>query len=46
MFGTEEKCYEYLVKARWKEGFVYPNCSHTHGYFLKNKRYQCSSCRK
>ncbi len=45
-FGTEEKCYEYLVKARWANGFICPACGHNHGYLLNNKRYQCSSCRK
>ncbi len=45
-FSDENTCYEYLVKARWSNGFICPSCGHNHVYQLKNGRFQCKYCRK
>lgn len=26
-FSEEEKCYKYLEKIRWKNGFIFPSCN-------------------
>jgi len=45
-FDTEEKCFDYLVKARWPEGFVCPRCGNRQAYALKaRKLFQCKKCR-
>jgi len=45
-FLNEEACFEYLVKMRWPEGFICPECGHTEYYFItKRKLFQCQKCR-
>lgn len=47
-FGTENKCRDYLEKARWPNGFICPICGKTeycvvwHG---EVKTFQCNVCR-
>lgn len=44
-FGSEEQCFDYLVKARWSEGFVCPRCGNRHAYTLATRKlFQCQAC--
>ena len=44
-YGTEDQCHEALVKMRWPDGFVCPNCSGRGYSFCRPKKlFQCSSC--
>ena len=45
-FQSEERCFEYLKKLRWPNGFICPKCGHTRAYFTaKRKLFQCENCR-
>lgn len=45
-FMTENRCIQFLLKQRWKDGFVCPKCQHKQGYFIRTRLlYQCKSCR-
>jgi transposase-like protein len=46
-FASRKACLEYLVKARWPEGFVCPHCQHAGGW-LKEDRflYRCEQCKR
>jgi len=45
-FHTEEQCFEYLKKVRWKDGFHCPRCGYAKAYFIeKRKVFQCGHCR-
>lgn len=46
-FPDEDACLEYLANLKWSDGFVCPNCGHTH--YCKGKRKhdrQCTSCHR
>ena len=45
-YGTEEQCFEALVRWRWPNGFVCPACGHDK-YCMLNTRslFQCNKCR-
>jgi transposase-like protein len=44
-FMTEQRCIQFLLKRRWKNGFVCPKCQHKDGYFIQTRLlYQCKSC--
>lgn len=44
-YGAEEQCRDALFEWRWPEGFVCPECGHTHYCVLStNKLYQCYHC--
>lgn len=44
-YGTEEQCYEALVKMKWPEGFVCPKCGcKDHCRLEKRKLFQCNKC--
>src|SRR3954465_12263283 len=46
-FGTDGQCREYLLKARWPEGFRCAACGHDDAYTPKTKIvYECGACRK
>lgn len=45
-FSTEEQCVEYLVKARWADGFICPRCQHKRFTALSNRLFQCKGCHK
>jgi len=47
-YGTQEQCFEALVRARWPDGFVCPRCGHaTASQFERGHQrlWQCSGCR-
>ncbi len=45
-FQSEEDCFQYLKKLRWRYGFHCPRCGHTKAYFTKTRKvFQCISCR-
>ncbi|PIY16419.1 MAG: DDE transposase [Elusimicrobia bacterium CG_4_10_14_3_um_filter_49_12_50_7] len=47
MFPTAESCYEYLIKCRWPEGFICPECKGRSFWFKKQRSlWFCRSCRK
>ena len=37
-FRDDEDCIEYLIKARWPDGFVCPVCGDTESYFISTRR--------
>jgi transposase-like protein len=44
-FGTEEACVESLVKVRWPDGFICPECAEKeHSFITSRKIYQCCHC--
>lgn len=44
-YGTEEKCQTALFQWRWPDGYVCPECGHTHYCELKSRKlYQCYRC--
>jgi Transposase zinc-ribbon domain len=46
-FGSDEKCRDYLFKARWPDGFRCAACGHDDAYALKTKIvYECVACGK
>jgi len=46
-FATEEACIQYLIKCRWPNGFVCPNCAvDRYWYRPKRKLLVCQKCRK
>lgn len=45
-FQSEEDCFQYLKKLRWRYGFHCPRCGHTKAYFTKTRKvFQCINCR-
>lgn len=46
-YGSEEQCFEALVKLRWPDGFICPKCQCNAWCRLKNRKFtfQCNSCR-
>ena len=45
-FATQEACAEYLIRCRWPEGFVCPQCSGTSGTRLRTRPlFLCRACR-
>ena len=46
MFSTERKCYDFLFKQIWPDGFSCPRCHHKQYSFIrKRKLYQCKNCK-
>lgn len=45
-FSTEEKCYEYIAKLKWPEGFICPHCESASGWKMTRGRVRCGKCRK
>ncbi|MCL6445596.1 MAG: IS1595 family transposase [Alicyclobacillus sp.] len=55
-FADEKACEEHLIKLRWKDGFVCPNCSHTSATLVhaKHRRdadqraplFECTRCHR
>jgi transposase-like protein len=44
-YGTEKACAATLVKYRWPNGFICPECGHDHAYYLKKRKlYECGHC--
>ncbi|MEQ9405627.1 MAG: IS1595 family transposase [Cyclobacteriaceae bacterium] len=46
-FSNEEKCKNYLMEMKWKDGFECDKCAHTHYWVKKDNAYVrvCKSCR-
>lgn len=46
-FSTEEKCKNYLLEMKWKNGFICDKCNHSHYWTKKGNPYVrvCKSCR-
>lgn len=48
MFGTEERCEEYLISLKYPEGFECPRCGH--GEYAKvgggRREYRCTRCNR
>ena len=45
-FSSEKKCYRYLFKTRWPNGFICPKCGCMEYSYIKTRSlYQCKSCR-
>lgn len=45
MFSTEQQCLEYLIKLKWKDGYVCKECGHNQYWLLSRKRISCSKCK-
>ena len=45
-FGDEAACAQYLVAARWPDGFVCPGCGGGKAWRLETKAwtYECADC--
>ncbi|MCC4609881.1 IS1595 family transposase [Xanthomonas campestris pv. zinniae] len=47
-YGSEAQCVEALMQARWPNGFVCPQCGHTHASRFERghqQLWQCTRCR-
>ena len=44
-YGTEEQCIEAVCKARWRDGFVCPECGSAQHCRLARGLFQCQECR-
>jgi len=43
-FGTEEACFEYLVRIRWPKGYFCPVCGSTRASFITTRRlFKCEN---
>ena len=45
-FAAEAACAEFLSRVRWPEGFVCPACGNQGGWWLSERRFRCSACRR
>jgi transposase-like protein len=47
-FSSEEACYEFLERLRWRDGFVCPHCGVIDGGYWSNTRgrRRCKACRR
>jgi len=43
-FGTDEACREYLLKARWPDGWRCPRCGHPKGWTNYRQVIECGQC--
>src|SRR3974377_75199 len=47
LYGTEDQCWEAVMRWRWPSGFVCPVCAGEHHSFVKTRAlYQCTACRR
>lgn len=44
-YGAEDQCIEAICKARWRDGFVCPECGSTRHCRLARGLFQCQDCR-
>ena len=45
-FSTESQCRAFLVKLRWPQGFICPNCQHDDAIYLAPRQlFQCRLCK-
>src|SRR5262245_24536198 len=45
-FRSEEACWDYLVKARWPNGFACPKCKGTRACLLSAGLFECWACKR
>ena len=46
-FGTDEQCREYLLRARWSDGFRCAGCGHDRAWAMRARLvYECAACGK
>lgn len=46
-FADEDRCYAFLQRLRWREGFICPHCGAREGYWQASRgRRRCTACRK
>jgi len=46
-FGSEERCFDYLVSLRWPDGPTCPHCQSKKAYRIrKRKQFKCGECKK
>ena len=43
-FGSEQTCWDYLVKLRWPEGFVCPRCGGRTAWTTTRRLFVCATC--
>src|SRR5712691_3312564 len=43
-FGSEQACWDYLLKLRWPEGFVCPRCSGRTAWTTTRHLLVCAGC--
>ncbi len=43
-FGSEQACWDYLVKLRWPEGFVCPRCGGRTAWTTTRRLFVCATC--
>lgn len=43
-FGSEQACWDYLLKLRWPEGFVCPRCGGRTAWTTTRRRLVCAGC--
>ena len=46
-FADEDRCYAFLERLRWREGFICPHCGARESYWQASRgRRRCTACRK
>lgn len=46
-FHDDNVCFEYLIKSRWPDGFVCPQCESSGGWWLaRYRRFECKVCHR
>ena len=43
-FGSEQACWDYLVKLRWPEGFMCPRCGGRTAWTTTRRLFVCATC--
>lgn len=43
-FRTEDACWDYLVRMRWPDGFVCPNCAGRKAWRTERSLFHCAGC--
>jgi transposase-like protein len=47
LFADEDRCYAFLERLRWREGFICPHCGARKSYWQASRgRRRCTACRK
>lgn len=46
MFSSEEACAKHLIRLRWPDGFVCPNCRGTRAWKKSMVMFRCATCRR
>jgi len=43
-FNSEEACQKYLIRSRWPEGFICPQCQHKEAWKTSRDLFHCKNC--